>query len=95
VTFPVAGLRGFAFSKAALDFVATIPAKERSQVIKKAKALQLNPFPNGHKRLKGVYHDGESVFRERSGDYRILYVVRDNPSEVIVIDIGNRKDVYR
>lgn len=28
-----------------------------------------------------------------SGDYRILYVVRDQ--EVMVIDIGDRKDVYR
>jgi len=32
---------------------------------------------------------------ERSGDYRILYVVRKNPGEVIVLDIDNRKDVYK
>jgi mRNA interferase RelE/StbE len=96
VTFPVTGLRGFAFSKAALDFVATIPPKVRQQVLRKARALQHDPFPQGHKRLKGVHAvEGDAVFRERSGDYRILYVVRDNPNEVLIIDIDHRKDVYR
>ena len=35
------------------------------------------------------------MYRERSGDYRILYVVRSNPAEVMILDIDNRKDVYR
>ena len=86
---------GFAISEPALSYLATIPPKLRGQVIKKARALQGNPFPSGHKRLKGIYHDGDNVFRERSGDYRILYVVRDAPSEVMVIDVDHRKDVYR
>ena len=55
-----------------------------------------NPFPQGAKKLKDVAtDDGEPVYRERSGDYRILYVVRSNPSEVLIIDIDHRKDVYR
>lgn len=37
----------------------------------------------------------EAVWRLRSGDYRILYVVKSNPEEIIVLDIGHRKDVYR
>ena len=37
----------------------------------------------------------ESVYRVRSGDYRILYLVRTNYGEVVVLDIGHRKDVYR
>jgi hypothetical protein len=39
--------------------------------------------------------DGEPVYRERSGDYRILYVVRTNPDLVLILDIDHRKDVYR
>ena len=27
--------------------------------------------------------------------YRALYIVRDDPSRMIVLDIGHRKDVYR
>jgi mRNA-degrading endonuclease RelE of RelBE toxin-antitoxin system len=54
----------------------------------------LNPYADGTKKLKGVTSDdGESVYRERSGDYRILYVVRE--VEVVVLDIDHRKDVYR
>jgi len=38
--------------------------------------------------------DGEErVYRVRSGDYRILYCVRG--IIVVVLDIDNRKDVYR
>ncbi|EDP62941.1 hypothetical protein BAL199_18851 [alpha proteobacterium BAL199] len=85
---------GFAFTTAALDFLATLPPKIRKQVIKKAKALHANPHPQGSKKLHGVVtDDGDPVYRERSGDYRILYVVR--PEEVMVLDIDHRKDVYR
>lgn len=86
------------FTKAALSNLAHIPFKIRAQLIKKAKALILNPHPAGSKPLKGVTtDDGEIVYRHRSGDYRILYVVRKKPTqtEVIVLDMDNRKDVYR
>lgn len=40
--------------------------------------------------------DGEDqVYRVRSGDYRILYVVRGNPHQIVVLDIDHRRDVYR
>lgn len=86
---------GFAFTDAALDFLGGLPPKIRRQIIKKAKALHTQPFPQGVKKLQGVETEqGESVYRERSGDYRILYVVRSKPAEVIILDIDNRKDVY-
>lgn len=89
-------LFGFAFSEAALDYLAIIPFKFRAQVIKKAKALQIDPYPQGSEPLKGkCTKSGEQIYRQRSGDYRILYVVRNNPSEVVILDIGHRKDVYR
>ena len=90
-------LCGFLWSSEALDHLAGIPHKQRAQIVKKAKALILNPFPPGSKKLKGItIHDGEAVHRERSGDYRILYVVKTKPhSLVIVIDVDDRKDVYR
>lgn len=87
---------GLVITRAALDNLATFPHKIRAQIIKKAKALILNPRPSGSKKLKGITTDeGEPVYRQRSGAYRILYVVRNNPSEVIVLDIDDRKDVYK
>ena len=89
-------LVGFAFSEAALDFLETVPPKFRGQIIKRARALMDNPYPQGVKKLRGVETAvGEPVHRERSGDYRILYVVRENPYEVVILDIGHRKDIYR
>lgn len=90
------GYVGFAFTASALDFLATVPPKTRRQIIKKAKALHATPFPPGSKKLQGVESsDGDPVYRERSGDYRILYVVKSNPDEVLILDIDNRKDVYK
>lgn len=87
---------GFALTTPALDFLETLPPKLRKQVIKRAKALHTNPHPQGSKKLHDVLtDDGDPVYRERSGDYRILYVVRSNPSEVLILDINHRKDVYR
>lgn len=63
---------------------------------RKAKALHTEPYPATAKRLHDVVTPlGEPVFRERSGDYRILYIVRTKPAEVVILDIGDRKDVYR
>jgi mRNA interferase RelE/StbE len=87
---------GFAFVNSALDFLESLPPKIRRQVAKKAKALHADPHPPGSKKLKDVETaDGDAVYRVRSGDYRILYIVRSKPDEIIVIDIDNRKDVYR
>ncbi len=87
---------GFAFTAPALDFLESLPPKIRRQVTKRAKALHANPFPHSAKRLKDVETpEGDLVYRERSGDYRILYIVRPNPNEVLILDIDHRKQVYR
>ncbi len=89
-------LVGLVIAKTALNNLRHIPHKIRAQLIKKAKNLILNPHPSGSKKLNGIATDeGEPIYRYRSGDYRILYVVRQNPGEVIVLDIDSRKDVYR
>jgi len=87
-------LFGLAFSAAAVDFLDQMPpGKIRAQITKKAKSLIRDPYPAGSKKLKGMRDGDDAVWRIRSGDYRILYVVRE--IEVIVLDIDHRKDVYR
>ena len=87
-------LFGLAFSTAASEYLDRMPSgKIRAQVAKKAKSLINDPHPSGCKKLKGIKDASEPVWRIRSGDYRILYVVRD--IEVIVLDIGDRKDIYK
>lgn len=88
-------LFGFAYSERSLAFLETIPAKLRKQIASKILALADNPLPSGHKLIRGTASDEERVYRIRSGDYRVLYVVRSNPYHIVVLDIGHRKDVYR
>ncbi len=86
-------LFGFSIGPKAAEFLDAMPAgKLRAQVAKKARSLMDQPHPPGCKRLINVKHGTESVWRIRSGDYRILYVSR--PNEIVVVDIGDRKDVY-
>jgi len=87
-------LYGFAYSESALKCLeTTVPAKIRAQLKKRIEKLAASPTPPGCKKLIGV-QDGEyPVYRVRQGDYRILYSVR--PIIIVILDIGNRKDVYR
>lgn len=63
--------------------------------MKKVDALAKEPFPPGHKLIKGMNAGDEMVYRIRSGDYRILYIVRGNPHHIVVLDIDHRKDIYQ
>ena len=84
---------GFAYHPDCLEFLQNLPPKIRRQIINKINRLAADPYPQTAKPLKDVNDGEERVWRERSGDYRILYVVRD--VTVVIIDIGDRKDVYR
>lgn len=90
----MASLYGFAYSDAALKYLETkVPAKVRGQIKRRIEALAANPTPPGCKKLVGITGGKHPVYRVRQGDYRILYSVR--PVIVVILDIGNRKDVYR
>ncbi len=63
-----------------------IPIVER-----KIDGLATNPRPKGVEKMQG---EG-NLYRIRSGDYRILYTIEDRKLIVVVVKIGNRRDVYR
>ena len=86
-------LYGFAYTARALAFLKTIPKKFRQQIIAKINKLAAESMPPKSKKLHGVMDGEQPVHRVRSGNYRILYVVRD--PVIVVLDIGDRKDVYK
>ena len=55
-----------------------------------AEKLRHNPRPPGCKKLQG-----RPGYRVRVGDYRLIYEIHDNRLLIVVIDIGDRKDIYR
>ena len=54
-------------------------------------SLADEPRPPGCRKLEGH----SSRYRVRSGDYRIVYEVRDAELLVLVFFIGHRRDIYQ
>ena len=79
------------FTQEAEQQIAALPAKIGRQVLQKAERLATNPRPPRHKRLATAEH----LYRVRSGDYRILYQIDDDRVLVLVVKVGNRRDIYR
>ena len=67
-----------------------IPLKDRRRVARRIAALAGDPRPPGCEKLTG-----ENAFRIRQGNYRIVYTVEDEVLTIVVIKVGDRKDVYR
>ena len=68
-----------------------LPGDLCGRLMRKLDALEENPRPFGVEKLAGP----EDLYRVRVGDWRIVYTIRDRELVVIVIRIGNRRDVYR
>ncbi len=64
---------------------------DQRRIIEAILSLADDPHPMGSRKLMGY----DDVFRIRVGQYRVLYSVSGKKLIVIVLKIGNRKDVYR
>ncbi|MDF0643991.1 MAG: type II toxin-antitoxin system RelE/ParE family toxin [Nitrospira sp.] len=63
----------------------------QKRLVKRMKALQNDPRPPGVKKLSGE----DDLYRIREGDYRIIYTVQDKALLILVLKIGDRKEIYR
>lgn len=63
----------------------------QKRVLTRLKTLQHNPRPPGVKKLAG---EG-NLYRIREGSYRIIYTIQDKELIVLVLKIGDRKELYR
>ncbi len=50
-----------------------------------------DPRPPGCLKMQG----GQELYRIRVGDYRVIYEIQDSVLVVLVVRIGNRREVYR
>lgn len=76
------------FEKAAKKFIDRLPMPDRRRV---ATAIAQLPDGTDIKKLKGY----EGLMRLRVGDYRIIYRVDNGRLIVLVVDAGNRGDIYK
>jgi mRNA interferase RelE/StbE len=51
-----------------------------------------NPRPQGVRKLQGTEED---TYRIRVGNYRVVYRIYDMELIVLIVRIGDRKDIYR
>jgi len=63
----------------------------QKRIVKHLRRLTANPRPQGVKKLAGE----DDLYRIREGDHRIIYTIRDKELIVLVVKIGDRKEIYR
>jgi len=78
-------------AEGAADFIRGQTKKIQRQLHNKIKNLRNNPYPPNCVKLKGQ----EDLYRIRSGDYRIVYMVKSKEVTILVLRIAHRKEVYK
>lgn len=76
--------------------VARVLRKERDRdvvrrLVSAIGALATTPRPPGCRKLEGE----DRLWRIRVGDHRIIYTIDDGALLILVITVGNRREVYR
>lgn len=79
------------FSPAAARDVRGLSQQMQKRVLDSIANLADTPRPRGCVKLK----DEKGVYRIRTGDYRILYMVKDAVVTVLVLRVRHRREVYR
>ena len=76
--------------KSAVKEIHKLPSREIKKVLIKIESLSENPRAEDCIKLSG-----EEKYRVRCGDYRILYLIKDDVLIVYIVKVGHRKDVYK
>ena len=78
-------------ASAGKELTAVDSKADRQRLVAKIQALGANPRPPGSEKLAGY----DDRYRVRQGNFRIVYLIDDESSEITIYKIGNRKEVYR
>jgi mRNA interferase RelE/StbE len=75
----------------AQKFIEEQSKKVQRQLVGKIESLRDNPRPSNSKLLDS----SKNIYRLRSGNYRIIYQIKDEKLLVLVAKVANRKDAYK
>lgn len=78
------------FAKSVRKDFKRIPKNDADRILKKIESLAENPRTPESKKLTN-----DNSHRIRIGNYRVIYDIEDEVLIVLILRIGNRKDVYR
>jgi mRNA interferase RelE/StbE len=79
------------FAPAALRQFRKLPVAVQRRLSPHIDALADNPRPPGVVKLSGI----SDIYRVPVGDYRVVYEIQDVVLIVLILKIGNRREVYR
>ena len=77
--------------KSAFKALKKLPSNVSVVLSKEIDSLAKNPRPIGCKKLESE----QNLYRIRWGNYRIIYQIQDKALIVLIVLIGNRKEIYR
>ncbi|MBF0311081.1 MAG: type II toxin-antitoxin system RelE/ParE family toxin [Magnetococcales bacterium] len=63
----------------------------QERVLLAIRQLEATPGPEGCIKMVGI----RDLYRIRTGDYRIFYRIQDQKLLVLVLEVGNRREIYR
>jgi mRNA interferase RelE/StbE len=67
-----------------------LPDDIANRILARLEGLETNPRPPDVKKLKG-----RDAWRIRVGDYRVIFEIHDRVLQIIVINVGHRREIYR
>lgn len=79
------------FTNKAYKEVEKIDPDAKLQILEAIEDLERDPRPQNSKQLSGELSDYR---RLRTGNYRVIYQIKDQQLEIVVIRAGHRKDIY-
>jgi|AntDeeMinimDraft_5_1070356.scaffolds.fasta_scaffold17385_3 mRNA interferase RelE/StbE len=80
------------FTKKANKELSKLDPDARQQIIAAIEDLKREARPTNSRALRGEL---KGYWRLRSGDYRVIYQIKKEKLQIIVIRAGHRKDIYQ
>lgn len=86
------------FKPAALRELSKLPSKVKRQVSEALERLVFemdNPDEPRKSNIKALHGNLKGEYRLRCGDFRIRYALYGDRLVILVLQVGNRRDVYK
>jgi mRNA interferase RelE/StbE len=79
------------FTASALREFRALDRQVQRRVSTKVSELAEDPFPVGARKFQGE----DNHWRNRVGDYRVIYRIEKRRVVIVIVRIGHRREVYR
>lgn len=76
-------------------FLKKLPKSEYQVIRNDIEDLAVNPRPDGYIKMTNTKVDLYRIRSGTRGDFRIVYMIEDKKLLVIIVRVGDRKEIYR